>query len=333
MGVSLSNDSGYQARLSALAPPREENRVNETFDFVVVGSGGGSMCAALAMRSLGKSVLILEKTDLVGGTTARSGGVMWIPNNSLMKRDGIEDSAEQANAYLAAVIGNDPEAPGATPARSRAYVDQAPKMLEFLMGKGLKFRRIKFWPDYYDDAPGGLACGRTVVAELFDLNELGEWKAKLRPTVIPVPAYMDEVMQVPLMSRSLSARWAFLKIAARVIYTKLTRKHLATAGNALQGRMLQAALKAGADIRTNAPVTEILVEDGRAVGVVVNRDGQNWQVRAKSGVLINAGGFAKNQAMRDRYTPGVRAEWSNTAPCDTGEMIEEGIRLGAAEAR
>ena len=70
MGVSLSNDSGYQARLNALAPPREENRVNETFDFVVVGSGGGSMCAALAMRSLGKSVLILEKTDLVGGTTA-----------------------------------------------------------------------------------------------------------------------------------------------------------------------------------------------------------------------------------------------------------------------
>ncbi len=231
--------------------------MNETFDFVVVGSGGGSMCAALVLRALGKTVLILEKTELVGGTTARSGGVMWIPNNCFMQADGIGDSPELANAYLDAVIGDDPEALGATPVRRRAYVAQAPNMLEFLRAQGLKFRRIKSWPDYYDDAPGGSAAGRTVVADLFDANELGDWKAKLRPTVIPVPAYMDEVMKVPLMSRTLAARLAFVTIAARVIYCKLTRKNLVTGGNALQGRMLQAALKAGADIRINAPVKQI----------------------------------------------------------------------------
>ena len=95
---------------------------DETFDFVVVGSGGGSMCAALALRAGGKSVAILEKTPLIGGTTARSGGVMWIPNNRFMKRDGIPDSFEQANTYLDAVVGNPNDSPGTSPERRRTYV-------------------------------------------------------------------------------------------------------------------------------------------------------------------------------------------------------------------
>jgi 3-oxosteroid 1-dehydrogenase len=307
--------------------------MNETFDFVVIGSGGGSMCAALVMRAMGKSVVILEKTDLVGGTTAKSGGVMWIPNNRFMKRDGVEDSPEKANAYLDAIIGEDPEARGATPARRRAYVAEAPKMLEFLIEQGLKFRRIKLWPDYYDDEPGGSVPGRTVVADLFDLNELGEWREKLRPTVIPVPAYMDEIMKVPLMSRSLDARMAFFKIAARVIWTKLTGKRLATGGNALQGRMLQAAVKAGVHIRVNSPVKQILVENGRATGVVTMQDGRDWQIGARLGVLINAGGFSRSQRLREKYIPGTSVEWTNTAPGDTGEMIEEAVRIGAAVAQ
>jgi 3-oxosteroid 1-dehydrogenase len=307
--------------------------MDETFDFVVAGSGGGSMCAALLLRSLGKSVVILEKTALVGGTTARSGGVMWIPNNRFMKADGVGDSPEKANAYLDAVVGDDPYALGATPARRRTYVSEAPNMLEFLIGCGIKFRRIKLWPDYYDDLSGGLVPGRTVVAELFDLNELGAWREKLRPTVIPVPAYMDEIMQVPLASRTFAARMALLKIVGRVIWTKLTGKRLATAGNALQGRMLQGAVKAGVEIRVNSPVKQILIENGRAVGVIATIDGVDRHIGARLGVLINAGGFAKNQRMRDRYIPGTSVEWSNTPPDDTGEMIEEAIRVGANVAQ
>ena len=79
---------------------------DENYDFVVIGSGGGSMCSALVARAAGKSVLILEKTDLIGGTTARSGGVMWIPNNCFMRRDGVEDSPEMATAYLDSVVGD-----------------------------------------------------------------------------------------------------------------------------------------------------------------------------------------------------------------------------------
>src|SRR5258706_11157758 len=121
---------------------------DENFDFVIVGSGAGSLCAALHQRSVGKSVVVLEKTDLIGGSTARSGGVMWIPNNPFMKQDGVPDSYEQARTYLDSVIGNPPDAPGATPARRHAYLTTAPQAIEFLVGQGIKLRRIRLWPDY-----------------------------------------------------------------------------------------------------------------------------------------------------------------------------------------
>src|SRR5579862_3270189 len=115
---------------------------DETVDFLVVGCGGGSMCAALVMRSAGKSVLILEKTSLVGGTTSRSGGVMWIPNNPFMKRDGVEDSFEKAVTYLDNVVGDHQDAPGATRERRRTYLTEAPRMVEFLVGQGIKLTRV-----------------------------------------------------------------------------------------------------------------------------------------------------------------------------------------------
>src|SRR5581483_2235991 len=137
---------------------------DEVFDFVVVGSGGGSMCSGLVMRSCSKSVVILEKTALVGGTTSRSGGVMWIPNNPFMKRDGVEDSFEKASTYLEALAGAQTDAPGSTLERRRTYLREGPAMLEFLGSQGVKLTRVREWPDYYDELPGGSAQGRAVVA-------------------------------------------------------------------------------------------------------------------------------------------------------------------------
>ena len=147
---------------------------DETFDFVVVGSGGGSMCAGLVLRAAGKSVAVLEKTELLGGSTARAGGVMWIPNNRFMKRDGVEDNFEKAAAYLDSVVGDHDDTPGATRERRHSYLREAPEMLEFLIGKGIQFNRAPYWPDYYTNAPGASEAGRTVLADLFDINELGE---------------------------------------------------------------------------------------------------------------------------------------------------------------
>jgi 3-oxosteroid 1-dehydrogenase len=306
----------------------------ETFDFVIVGSGGGSMCAALVARSLGKTAVILEKTDLVGGTTSRSGGAMWVPNNCFMQRDGIEDSYERAMTYLDHVVGDNTDTRGATRERRGTYVREAPQMLEFLLQQGISFHRYPYWPDYNDDLPGGLKHGRVVVADLFNVNELRTEKSRLRPNYVPLPASLEDVMQVPLAKRTLRGKWAMLKIGLRMATSRITGKQFIGGGAALQGRMFQKALQAGVDIRTGAPVDRILTDaTGRVNGVRASIGGRQRQLVARHGVLINAGGFARNQAMRNKYQPGANARWSVVCEGDTGEMIEELMRLGAAVAQ
>jgi 3-oxosteroid 1-dehydrogenase len=302
---------------------------DESYDYVVVGSGGGSMCAGLVMRSAGKSVLILEKTDLIGGTTARSGGVMWIPNNRFMKRDGVPDSHEQALAYLDSVIGDDPNNKGATRERRVAYVSEAPRMVDFLVEQGIRLTRASHWPDYYDERPGGSQRGRTVVAELFDANELGAMKAKLRPGTMPYAAMLEDIMALPAYKRSWRSKAVMARMIVRTALARLTGRHWYTAGAALQGRMFQAALEAGVEFRTEAPVSELIVEDGAVTGVATLRDGRPWRIGARLGVLVNAGGFSRNQEMRDRYIKGTSVDWTDTASGDTGEMIREMRRIGA----
>jgi 3-oxosteroid 1-dehydrogenase len=307
--------------------------MNEVFDFVVVGSGGGSMCAALVLRKAGKRVLILEKTDQLGGSTAKAGGVMWIPNNRFMAEAGVEDSLEKAKAYLDATVGVEPDSPGATPERRLAYLREAPEMVDFLVAQGIKLGRAPYWPDYYDDRPGGSEPGRTVVAELFNVNELGPWKEKLRASAMPVAAPLHEMMEFPIYKRSWRSKFLMLKTGLRVALAKVTGKEWVTAGRALQGRMLQAALREGVEFRLNAGVKELILEQGNVVGVVTVKDGKEWRIGARLGVLLNAGGFAHNQAMRDQYMPRTRGEWSHAAPGDTGDMHLEMMRIGAAMAQ
>ena len=303
---------------------------DETYDFVVVGSGGGSMCSALAMRTKGKSVLVVEKTSLIGGTSARSGGVMWIPNNRFMKRDGVEDSVEKAVTYLEAVSGGRNDTPGSTPERRRTYVIEGTKMVDFLVDQGIKLNRISYWPDYYDEMPGGSREGRTVIAELFNVNELGEDKKRFRPNAMEIMAPLDDLLKLQYVNKSWESKWIAVKMVTRTIFAKLTGKHYVLAGGALQGRMFQASLKAGVEFLTDTPVTELIVEDGAVKGIVMLKNGKPCRVGARLGVLVNAGGFSHNQAMRDQYQPGTQAKWTNTAEGDTGEMIVEMMRHGAA---
>ena len=309
------------------------NSFDEAFDFVVVGSGGGSMCAALVARAAAKSAVILEKTNLIGGTTARSGGVMWIPGNPFMAEAGVPDSLEAATTYLDTVVGDHNDTPGASKARRRAFLEEGPRMLNFLIGKGLKFSRITSWPDYYDEAPGSSVPGRTVVAELFNANELGEAKKLLRPNFLTLPVSLEDALQLPHVKKSWPAKKALMRMGLRILGSKLTGKNYVTAGAALQGRMMQASLKAGAELRVNSAVKELIVEDGKVVGVVTEKDGKAHRVGARLGVLVNAGGFALNQAMRDQYMPGSSISHTSVAEGDTGEMIQEMMRHGAAIAQ
>lgn len=308
-----------------------DQMAGQEYDFIVVGSGGGSMCAALAARAAGKSVLILEKTNYIGGTTSRSGGAMWMPNNHFLKEDGIEDSPEKALTYMNAVIGDQYEdVKGSTPERRRAYIDLAPEMLKFLIGQGIKFHRYPYWPDYYDTYPGGMEEGRVVIADLFDVNSLGEHSHLLRPNYVSLPASLEEVMKAPLVKRTWKGKVATVKIGLRMYTQRLLGKSYTGGGAALQGRMLKRALEARVDVKANAAVTKLLTDgNGRVTGVEATLDGAVHRFTSTSGVLVNAGGFSRNQAMRDKYQPNTRSDWSIVCDGDTGEMIEDMIRLGA----
>ena len=307
---------------------------DETFDFIIVGSGGGSMCAALAVKAMGMEPLILEKTDLFGGTTAKSGGIMWIPNNRFMKEEGIEDSTERSMTYMDAVVGDHNDTPGASRERRLAYITQAPQMVDFLVEQGIRLRRHHYWPDYYSSAPGAVETGRTVFAELFDGSVLGQDFDRLRPNFVPVPVKSEEAWEIGLYKTTWLGKWTLAKVATRMVMAKLTGKKWLGSGAALQGRMFHKALQAGVDMRNNAGVERLLTgESGRVTGVVARIGGEERTIAARHGVLVNAGGFARNQEMRDKYQPGTSAKWTATCPGDTGEMIQDMMRLGAGVAQ
>jgi 3-oxosteroid 1-dehydrogenase len=300
------------------------SQFDETFDWVVVGSGAGSMSSALVMRQAGKSVLILEKTPFVGGTTAKSGGVIWVPNNRFIRADEPEESAAKGVEYLESVCEN---LPGSTSEKRAAYVAEAPKMIDFLVEQGIELERgSKFWPDYYDDLPGGSSTSRTVVAKPFNKKELGPWESKLRQGFLEMKVKLDEGMKFAYLGKSWAITWSFLRTGVGMTIGKLLGQHWVAAGAALQGRMLQASLKAGVDIRTDCGVSELVVEDGTVTGVVTPKG----RIGARLGVLVNAGGYAQNQAMRDKYMPGTKTVWSNTPEGDTGDLHVEMERIGAA---
>jgi 3-oxosteroid 1-dehydrogenase len=311
-----------------------DNGWNESYDLVIVGSGGGSMCAALVAKTLGKTTLIIEKQPLVGGSTGFSGGVWWVPDNPVMKRAGVADDPQKARQYLDATVTY--QGPGTSPARRAAFLGAGPRMVDFLERQGMKFVYADGWSDYYDDRPGGEPRGRSLLAELFDMRQLGEWEPRLsryKGFGLPVPS--DQFMDLMLVKRTWRGKLRALQLALRVLKGKLTGQRLAGAGAAIQGRMLQLALREKLPIWIDTPVTQLVTEGDpgceRVTGVVATRNGRAVRVQARAGVLMNTGGFSRNAAMRERYQPRPSsAQWTNANPGDTGEVLELALGLGAA---
>jgi 3-oxosteroid 1-dehydrogenase len=301
---------------------------DETADFVIVGSGGGSMCAALACVDMGLRPLILEKEPLVGGSTAMSGGILWIPGNALMAEAGVADSPELGLKYLQGLV---PEQPGSTLARKQAYVNTGPKMVDWLRSKGIPFVYCRGWPDYYDEQPGGQPQGRSLGMALFDVRKLGKWKDKLRRNFVRLPVQGVEGHKMMLAARTLTGMLTSVKVGARILKTKLLGTEYAGSGAAIQGWMLFTALKAGIDVRTDCPTIDLVTEDGKVTGVIAKQNGKTVRIGANKGVLINAGGFARNAEMRKQFGPQPSfTEWTASNPGDTGEMLKTAMGLGAA---
>jgi succinate dehydrogenase/fumarate reductase flavoprotein subunit len=305
----------------------------EVCDALVVGSGAGGLSAAVTAAHLGLDVIVAEKAEVFGGATARSGGWLWIPCNPLGKAAGMPDSIEEARTYLEGEAGNFFDA-----ARIDAFLARGPEMVAFFTREtAMEFALGPTFADYHPDSPGGKDGGRSIVATPFDGRALGQDIRRLRPP-------LKEITLFGLMIGSGEELWHFFNATRSARSALHVAKLLArygrdlafhgrgmrlTNGNALAGRLLRSALDAGVRMWESAPVAELLVEDGRVTGAVVNRPGGAVRVRARRGVVLAAGGFPWDMARRRALFPGNATGAEHTSPAPE-ENTGDGVRLGEA---
>lgn len=310
------------------------------FDVVVVGSGGGGMLAACRAADQGLSVVVVEKSGHYGGTTAVSGGGIWIPLNHHIEEAGGKDSYGAALTYLEACVQG-----LASPQRLRAYLEQAPRMLRYLEERTrVRYYALPRYADYFQRLPGAMPGYRALDPMPFDGTALGEEFARLRP---PSPGTLVGG-RVAVTSREAHTMWTrsrgWLGVTVRQFarywldlgWRRQTRRdRRLTLGNALVGGLRHAMLERGIPLWLNTALNDLIVEDGpsgpRVTGVAASREGRSVSIRARRGVILAAGGFERNQAMREQYLPHpTQATWSATPPNNTGDAIRAAERHGAA---
>jgi 3-oxosteroid 1-dehydrogenase len=301
------------------------------FDVVVVGSGAAGMTAALAAAHHGLRTVVLEKTEYFGGSTARSGGGIWAPGNEVLRKAGVRDTPEQASAYLAHVAGSP-----VPDALRRELLARGPEMLAFVRANSpVDFAWVPGYADYYPEAPGGLAQGRSIEPVPLDARVLGTELARLNPAYLPAPPGVT-ITQADYRWLSLGTRHPRAILTAARVSGRAARARLLKRRMLSMGQALAAGLRAGlaakeVPVWLGTPMTGLQVTDGCVTGVEVSRDGRPALVRAGRGVLIAAGGFERNEEMRRRYQrQPTSTEWTTGSAGNTGDGIVAGETAGAA---
>jgi 3-oxosteroid 1-dehydrogenase len=308
----------------------------QEYDVVVVGSGAAGMVAALTAAHQGLSTVVVEKAAHYGGSTARSGGGVWIPNNEILKRDGVKDSPDAARQYLHAIIGD------VVPAeRIDTYLDRAPEMLSFVLKHSpLKLCWVPGYSDYYPEAPGGKPTGRSVEPKPFDARKLGADIDGLEPPYGKVPMNMvvmqQDYVRLNQLKRHPRGVLRSLKVGMRATWAKATGKNLVGMGRALIAPLRIGLQQAGVPVRLNTALTDLYVEDGVVRGVYVRDVGapesaEPELIRVRRGVILGSGGFEHNEQMRVKYQRApISTEWTVGAKANTGDGIVAAEKLGAA---
>ncbi len=312
----------------------EECRWDYSTDLLVVGSGAGGMTTAVVASDLGADVIVIEKSDLYGGTTAISGGNVWIPCNPQMRAMGCEDTIEEALTYLKHTVGNDVEED-----KLQAYIETGPSLIQYLH----QHTPIKFiagpLPDYYSNLPGGKRQYRALEPSPISGRRLGSEIHRIRPPhpqtlVAGVSFTTGEIATV--LTRRPGWLWTVLKVVLKQfadlpwLFTSRLPKRL-TLGAALIARCFLAVKHRNIPLWKNTSLVELISENGRIIGIVAKQQDKTIRIAAKQGVVIAAGGFSHNATMRELYlqqSPNV--DWSVATRENTGDGIKAGIAAGAA---
>jgi 3-oxosteroid 1-dehydrogenase len=304
-------------------------------DWLVAGAGAAGMTGAVVAHQHGGSVLVVEKEALFGGTTAKSGGVAWIPGNHRQAEVGVTDSSEEGYQYIKGLVGDTVD-----DARVRAYAERSSEMLQFMMQHSrVSYSALPAYMDYYEEVPGNKSGGRSMDPAAISIRELGSEAKNLRighyddlmlpfnVTVVEGRKLQEMDLGAYLLGAQLLGRY-LLNLPARLRGERDTRL---TLGPALVARLRRSLQDRDVPVWLNAPMRELISEDNRIVGAVVEHAGQRKRIRAKRGVLLGTGGFAHNAAMRQRHQQApTGSDWTAAAPGATGDGITMGEQVGAA---
>ncbi len=299
-------------------------------DVVVVGTGGAGMTAALAARHHGLDVLVVEKSAYFGGSTSRSGGGVWIPNNYALERAGRTNTLEESKAYLYAIVGDD-----VPRERIDAFLETGPEALAFVRDhSAARFVWVPDYSDYYPEAPGGRAHGRSVEPVPVNGRILGPELARLHPAYTKAPVGMvvtqADYRWLSLATRTLRGPRTAAKVALGRLLNMLLRRPMYGMGQAMMIGLRKGLLDAGVPIAYETELTGLVTDDGRVSGVTVTRGGSERTIRARHGVVVASGGFEKNQEMREKYQRSpVSSDWTTGAPTNTGGGISAAVAVGA----
>jgi glycine/D-amino acid oxidase-like deaminating enzyme len=301
-------------------------------DLVILGSGAGGLTAALTATLEGLTVAVLEVAPVFGGTTARSSGTVWIPNNHLMQTAGFPPDADSAKAYLSAVVAEHAPREGWL-----AFLAQAPQMHADLEARaGIAFRPYLSAPDYQSNVVGAAIGGRALEPLAFDGRLLGGWFEKLAEPMRELTVLggmmltRGEAQRLIRAERSPAAMLEGLRLLARhlrdrVRYRRGTRLVM---GNALAARLLHATLLRGGLAFTSTDVDRIQLEAGRVTGVSGVHCGHRFSLRARAGVVLAGGGFPADPDMRSSYLPPLTPDHTPASPFAHGSTIRLGVAAG-----
>lgn len=303
-----------------------------TVDVLVVGSGGGGMTAALTAEAAGLDALVVEKSAHFGGSTALSGGGIWVPGAPSQRKEGYVPDPDAGFEYLRTITDG-----LVSDARLRQYVDKSPKMMEFLEGRSrwLEFVWKPGYADYYPELPGGSELGSTINVPAIDLRKLGDEEQNLLKPLALAPKGIWFAPKDLRLFYQVRQNWrgkaVLVKLIWRMFRARVFGDRMAAIGQSLAARLRLAMKERGVPLWLNSPMTELITDvDGTVVGAVVERDGKQQRIGARGGVILATGGFDHDMEWRRQHLPVLEKDWSFGNPASMGDGIRAGEKVGGS---